>query len=132
MRRILQFAVLATLLLAGPAYGAGHDRSSWSKGALVQAPAPKLDPSIHFKALTRAQATAKAQVVQDGQCGRGSSWLCNLKRFPESICLQGNGYWYCNGGVQQVSIWPWGGTRTCNIYTHVQSGVARLVDNGCF
>ena len=83
-------------------------------------------------ALTRSQAEAKAQVIQDGQCGRGGSWLCNNKRFPGSICLQGNGYWYCNGGVQQVSIWPWGGSRTCNIYTHVQSGVARLVDNGCF
>lgn len=81
-------------------------------------------------ALTRTQAEAKAQSVQDGQCGRGSAWLCDGKRQPPSSCLQGPGYWYCNGGVFQISFW--GSHRACNVYVTVQSGVATLRDNSCF
>lgn len=68
-------------------------------------------------------ANAIAQNYQNGECGRGATWLCNNARYVPASCFNGGssiGYYQCNGTVKQVSFL--GDYRWCNIYTNVQKG----------
>lgn len=83
--------------------------------------------------LTETQAEALFQKnVQDPQCGRGASWGCEHKRWPEAHCYQGYSRWECSGGVEQVKyIYPWN-YRGCGVSGFVKAGIALYEWNQCF
>ena len=119
MSRTLKFLTISALATAAMSLPA-------------EAKPPKLAPHAHIAALTETQAEAVAQSRQNDECGRGTWWSCENKRWPAASCYQGYNRWECTGGVRQMKLSPWLTFRNCSTYITVAQGVATLRDNTCF